>query len=351
MRGHLERPVRVTLHRLAMLRRLRADRGAARQVLEQLIASGDAKPTWRVMRVVSPRWSPRGVGVAFAGPRDGAAAVVIKLPQTPEGRASLRRQQIVLEQLGSDSRLAGWIPRPPAALGIRRVGNAECALEGALPGISAIDWGRNPDKQQEVLGRAATAIGALHHLSAAERLIDDAMVARWVDDPIETLRGAVGGTADRGAEAALVRLRARLFTSLHGQAAHVSWIHGDYWLGNVLIGADGAVSGIIDWDRAARDELPAHDALHLLLYSTRHLASANALDVVQLATGGRAWAATEVQVLASARGHLPDDQIPWPDLVLLYWLRFSSRTIGLYPFLARDRAFVEREIRPMLAAV
>uniref|UniRef100_UPI001F225BE3 phosphotransferase n=1 Tax=Falsiroseomonas oryziterrae TaxID=2911368 RepID=UPI001F225BE3 len=40
-------------------------------------------------------------------------------------------------------------------------------------------------------------------------------------------------------------------------------VHGDYWLGNLLFDAEGAVCGIVDWERCRQDGCAGLDALHL----------------------------------------------------------------------------------------
>ena len=44
------------------------------------------------------------------------------------------------------------------------------------------------------------------------------------------------------------------------------FVHGDFWLGNVLF-KDDRVAAIIDWEWARRDGIPAADLLHMLLRS------------------------------------------------------------------------------------
>ena len=49
-----------------------------------------------------------------------------------------------------------------------------------------------------------------------------------------------------------------------------SRVHGDYWLGNILLLPDGEgvkVTGIVDWENARRVGLPDCDLIHLWLTS------------------------------------------------------------------------------------
>jgi len=47
---------------------------------------------------------------------------------------------------------------------------------------------------------------------------------------------------------------------LAGRTLTVSWVHGDFTPGNILVTPDGtSVTGIIDWDHSASKELPQLD--------------------------------------------------------------------------------------------
>lgn len=56
--------------------------------------------------------------------------------------------------------------------------------------------------------------------------------------------------------------------------------HGDFWLGNVLFESE-SVSGIVDWEWAQSEGLPAADALHMLLMSYAIAHDANVTDCLR----------------------------------------------------------------------
>ena len=119
-------------------------------------------------------------------------------------------------------------------------------------------------------------------------MVDTARLARWVDAPVSVIGTVVGRLpAAEQHRAALERLRAELHDALAGQAMATSWIHGDYWLGNVLVDAGRRnVVGIVDWERAAPDELPLHDLMHLLLFTRQQAHLWDEADIVASLTGG-----------------------------------------------------------------
>jgi hypothetical protein len=69
----------------------------------------------------------------------------------------------------------------------------------------------------------------------------------------------------RGAGDRYLRLTATIRERVLEQPLPVVFAHGNFWIGNVLFGCDGRVSGVIDWDCAAREGLPLVDAVYLLV--------------------------------------------------------------------------------------
>ena len=45
------------------------------------------------------------------------------------------------------------------------------------------------------------------------------------------------------------------------------FVHGDFWLGNVLFDDEGSISGVIDWEWSRENGMPLFDAMHLLTRS------------------------------------------------------------------------------------
>jgi aminoglycoside phosphotransferase (APT) family kinase protein len=92
-----------------------------------------------------------------------------------------------------------------------------------------------------------------------------------------------------------------------------SWIHGDFWTGNVLT-VDGQVSGVIDWDLASDDELPSHDLLNLLIHARWTAEHRELADVVLALLHEPDWSETE-------RALLGPPAVEERTALLLYWLR------------------------------
>ena len=278
--------------------------------------------------------------------------LAIKLPHTGEGAASLQRQQAIETELHLDARLSGWDAVVPRAMAQGRAWGRRYFVETVVPGSVAQPTAGIPDVILAMQASASGAIGELHRRTANKVLVDAHTVERWVDPPTRTVSRASLAIDHDERAAIFAAMRDRLATGLIGRELQVSWIHGDYWRGNVLIAADGVTpSGIVDWDRAAPGELPSHDLFHLLLSPRRELNRSIAPDIVSMLHGRSVWREEEKAILELARQRLPDDAVDDDVMALLYWLRHTAGTMNLYPRLLRDREYLSSEVEPVLRAV
>jgi aminoglycoside phosphotransferase/SAM-dependent methyltransferase len=206
---------------------------------------------------------------------DPYPTVVAKLPRYGPTGEPLRREAATLERVRravAVGALAGAvrdvIPRP---LGLHDVDGTEVLLQTGMPGVHLV---------------AATAGGRLHPAKLARRLdlmlgwclelqaasarrvtVDDALLA----DRLEPL--AAKGLAAMDADPRVARLLDRSLETaagLRGTALPLVVCHGDFWAGNVMA-AGGKVRGVIDWERAALDDLPIWDLVKAVGSAAYHL--------------------------------------------------------------------------------
>jgi aminoglycoside phosphotransferase (APT) family kinase protein len=273
---------------------------------------------WRTERV-----TVTGTGVVLALVRNPSTGrrVVLKVPSTVEAAPALRRQAAVLDELHADPRLAGWCAVVPRGLGRGRVNGrdywVEEALAGRPPTVSLVRGGRAGG----LLEAGARLAEELHARTAAERVLDRATVDAWVDRPagrVEEYLTARRCPPER--VETLGRIRGELAAFLTGRTVRTSWIHGDFWPGNLLV-SGAAITGAVDWDQAHRGQAPLHDLLHLHVLA-RRMATGDELGEVVVRALRRG--------VADAIGVAPQRVAPWlgglPDrpAVLLYWLRHVS---------------------------
>ena len=218
-----------------------------------------------------------GMAIVSMGPTGGFPRFVLKMPMTHQAEEGLRRETRVLANLHADERLGDWrqlIPRPiTQGTAGRWVYRVDAALAGA-PAADGVarEGGRGPLQET-----AAETIHFLHRATTRTVHGDRALAERWVDARLHDLwpRGLRRGSL----RSRCTRLRDELHGAVLGRALRTSWVHGDFWLGNLLLSQDGSIRGIVDWDAASPGELALHDVMHLLLY-TRRMATGQELGLI-----------------------------------------------------------------------
>jgi hypothetical protein len=270
--------------------------------------------------------------------------------QTGAGSRLLQRQAEIESRLRADPRLAGWAALVPEPLAAGRVSGHAFLVERALPGGSPLGRLADAVRRVEIVEQAATVIGGLHERTARTLVVDEARVDRWVRDRARTVASGLSMSGpDRGRLDALARTERELVDAYLGRETTASWIHGDYWPGNLLLDGVGAIVGIVDWDRAAPDEPPLHDLLHLLLYTRRVVSGVEPGRLVADAMAGDPWPPNERRILASTPGgaFLRDARERRATL-LLYWLRFVAASFEQADWFARNRRWVANNVDAVL---
>jgi aminoglycoside phosphotransferase (APT) family kinase protein len=258
------------------------------------------------------------VVLAVAAPGEQVRAVV-KVATTRASIAGVEREEHALAALHNDDRLGDWRRLVPVVRASGMLDGCRYRVDTALRGHPPLDRVGDHGGRLRMVESASEAIHTLHRASAVVVNGDDDLAGRWIDEPIADLL-AHGGSG--GLEAKLRALRDELHAALAGGRFLAGWIHGDYWLGNVLFD-DGtaAPQGIVDWDAAAPRDLPVIDLLHLLLY-TRRLASGRELgEIVSEHLRGARWPPDDRRLLDAYGVWCHEGSLSSRDLLLLYWLR------------------------------
>jgi aminoglycoside phosphotransferase (APT) family kinase protein len=290
-----------------------------------------------------------GVAVAMVAPPGAPPSAVLKLAGTSESRRALARETAVLTTLHADDRLGGWrelLPRPRAQGTLR----GQCyRIDSALHGrtVTSPRAAAAPD----LLSAAAETIAVLHDTTATTVGGGPDVVERWVDAPLrELLRHALRG---RRLIKRLDLLREELQAALGAGKLRVAWIHGDYWLGNLLFSGTGSPTGIVDWEAAAPLELPLHDLLHLLLY-TRRLATGRELgELLSDQLKKQRWSVEERAFLERQRAWQARGSLSERHVLLLYWLRHAAVHARQQrsPVGYRYRLWERRNVLPVLESL
>lgn len=342
----LVRRVRKPWTRHVARKELGLQRLFAEQLLVQLARDGQLGPVGDVPQITSIMRTRSDVVVALLGAAAAdAPRLVLKLPLTPDAERSTtghRQVVVTLQELPELHSFGAFIPRP-IAWGDWQ--GRPYYLETALPGVAAADLVRRQAEPALMKQDAARLILQLHVGTLRRRVVDDLLFAQLAGRDLALLRRLAGGWPEAALLAQkLDRLEELLRSQIAGHELPFSWTHGDYWPGNLLIEpSSGAIGGIVDWDRAAADQVPLHDLLHLLAY-TRKLQRRSELgqEIVSYLLPA-AFDRYERSLVKEAieQLELPASVEFFQAITLLYWLRFAATNLERYPAFQRDSRWLK----------
>jgi aminoglycoside phosphotransferase (APT) family kinase protein len=303
--------------------------------------------TWRLQRVVP---TVNEVTVITLGPKGHPPVAILKLPQTDCATESLRRQSMVLAELHSNQQLGHFRNLLPTLLAEGKISDQPYFVEKMLPGRDALSILFDTMACARFQAAAASIIGEFHQRTASPVTVDEGLLQQWVDEPLRIVKSITGKHMQNQRNGEVIhRLSDELHCALAGRALTLSWIHGDFTPGNILVTPDGAsVTGIIDWNQSAPNGLPQLD-LMLLLLSTRVLAQRRELGHVirdLLEYGG--WKPHEQALMDEAYLALPGDTMEMRSMVLLTWLRHVAFNLSKSTSYARHWLWVTKNINGVL---
>jgi len=262
--------------------------------------------------------------VVFRAGASPSPELVVKLAWTPVGARRLAAQLTSLRFLHAMPRLADWTSLLPEVVDVGAVRGRPYVVERALPGVDGrrFAW----DGRRDVaLAEVARSMQPLYAGAAREVVVDETWLAIWVHERLDR----VSREGRRAARDAFARPRTALDGALLGQRVRAGSVHGDLWLGNVLMDPGTcAVRGVVDWEHASPLGPVAADLAHLVL-STRSVAGGDQLGAVaaRLIEGRDSLTELEVALLAG-----------WGmsagDALLLAWLQHLNGRLAqstLYP--------------------
>lgn len=304
--------------------------------------------TWTTQEVVR---TVSDMTVILLGPPDQAATAVLKLPRTNAAVASLHWQKTALAALHADPRLGEWSALLPTLLAEGEVDGQAYGVERMLPGLVAQQMLVHPADDLRMQIAAAAAIGELHRRTATLAAVNAERLERWIDEPLRLIE-QVGMTPTIYNRGAMRRLSEELHQALTGRTLCLSWVHGDFVPGNILVAPDGGkLTGIVDWELARPDDLPVLDVLQLLL-STRLLKQCCEVgDIVRTLLSGVEWLPHEQALLDTAQAALSGDPVNWRAMLLLCWLRHVAANLTKSTRYARNWWWVTRNIETVLQSL
>ena len=206
--------------------------------------------------------------VAIVTSPDGSPLSVIKLARTDAAAGELLAQREVLDILRADSALGQWRALLPEVLGVER-GREDAPLvvvETLLPGTTLESrLSTHPGPLRSILSPVIEAMGTLYEHTGRVETIDAAHVRSWIDAPLEQLQRLCRMLSPTSVDVVAL-LERELHDALIGRRARVSWTHGDFTPGNVLLDEDlRRVTGVVDWAGGRPGQLTSVDQHTMLL--------------------------------------------------------------------------------------
>lgn len=195
---------------------------------------------------------------------------VVKLAANPSSAARVHAEAARLAALAEDlgDRLPAGVPRVLDVLGHR---GQPALVTTAQPGVSMlVRYHRG--------GHTAHARAVCGDFVAAESWLDELQAASaGPAQPLDLAPGTVerlsGWCASEPAARLVLDRLVGVQRRLRRHRAPTTWVHGDYWPGNLLV-ADGKVTGVVDWERAEPAGGPLRDRVRFVLgyayYLDRH---------------------------------------------------------------------------------
>ena len=318
------------------LRRQRAERAVRELLATRTLLAGEPGE-WRIRSL--------GTGlhrIAFVCSDRDRNQVLVRIAWTSTGERELEAEHRALSALEQVPSLESWRPMIPAILEQGTIGGRRYALERLVPGVDGRHFAGA--ERPATMRLVADAIAPMYAHTAHQRS-GDAVVAQLLEEPTARLAMATS------ARERMPRLRRRLEASLAGRQLQVSRVHGDLWLGNAMLSADGtAVTGLVDWAASRASSLPGVDQAHLII-SSRAIASGRDLGLVvtRLLDGRDRLEGFERDLLDRHGGGLPEGT-PEEDLLLLAWLEQIRDALG-GSRLWFPRLWLRRNVDPVLALV
>ncbi len=357
MRG-LERPVQLALlPRVGPVRRRAATRTLAGLIplvpgiLATARTRSDREPVDAAWRILRAELTETRVAVVTLGRSPREPTAVLKVACTEEAADGLRTEATALCALQADPRLADWCRFAPTVLAAGEHSGSEYVLQRFLRGRRASSLLDDPPARRRMLRAAAAAVSTLHEQTASTAVAGPRSLERWIGEPLRVVEALTAhGSSGRGR--ALERLGTELAASFRDRIVRVSWIHGDYWPGNLLVARGGSrVTGIVDWDQAAPGQPPQLDLLHLLLYTRALVRRCDLGTVVREVVASGDLPAYERELLDGLDPVLPGNGGQVRALTLLYWLRHVSGNLVQSSAYARNRLWLRRNVDAVLRSL
>ena len=295
--------------------------------------------------------SASDLSVVLLRRQEDQASLVLKLPCTEQARIDLVAQSAILATLQSDERLGDWRNLLPQ-LRLLEHEQTIFAVENAVPGTDArLLLGAMPSQAWHVARAGIDVIAGLHGPTTISEALTKNDLESLLEAPLRTLwlshpSGRVPDTQRRALEIVGDKLR----SATDGKIMELSWTHGDFSPGNVILNAeDYSVQAVIDWGQARSRGIPAIDIMFWLIAVTgvaerRQLGSV----VCELLTQA---VLDEGQICSLASDAIEQANLNHREVALWCWLRHIAGNLEKSQQYSHHPMWWAANVEPVLRAV
>jgi O-antigen/teichoic acid export membrane protein len=289
--------------------------------------------------------------VAVVQPSDDQPAAVVKVARSEQALVEFCAEQNALRALADDPRIGPWRSMLPEMY-LVPTDNGTVALERLFEGTDAhrlIE--AKPTLLPEVMRLGIQAIGELHRRTARPIAVDQATVDGWLGPALDVLRRIhPSGLVPRGQLEATDRLELQLHRALDGRQLDVSWVHGDYTPGNVMLGWDAStVHGILDWGQGRPDAFPDLDVVLWLAALECQVRRWSMGRFVGAVLAAPVWRTSTL--LQISRAEMTPFDIGHHELVLWCWLEHVTGNLRKAERYERHTWWWAANVEPVLRAL
>jgi aminoglycoside phosphotransferase (APT) family kinase protein len=224
---------------------------AARVPLRAFVAASNLRSL-----VIGPSKDPNAkITVLLVSPDDGRARLAVKCPTTDVAARAVEREADLLAQLSrlELAHIGRTIPAVVDAVDFNgRTAAVTTALEGTAMTTTYLRWRHttSPARVARDFDVVARWLGEFQNATATDATPVD------LDGGVRSeLRRRFG--SDERLDDDLHRLD-EVYDRLRNESAVRTAVHGDLWVGNILL-RDGRVGGVVDWECAAVSGEPIRD--------------------------------------------------------------------------------------------
>jgi O-antigen/teichoic acid export membrane protein len=277
-------------------------------------------------------------------------AALLKLPLSDAAAISAQNQTVAFETICSFPQLTRLQSLLPGQISRGVVSGQPYLIEKMLPGLDGRRAIVDPADRQRIQTDAIASITSLHVATASLAFTDAALLDRWVIRPLEQISRIISPLPGGGKLIPKAnQMAADLTEALSGRQIALSWVHGDFVPGNILVSPQThLVTGIVDWELSHPNELPLLDVVQWILAARREIQNEEFGQLIRDLLGEQNFTAEERRLVKLNQEQLPGEVLEFQTTLLLFWLEHIHANLTKSTRYNRHWLWIYRNIIPVL---